>query len=267
MPENWLIAVDLDGTLFHTDHQISERTLSTMHDVAKLGHRIVIVTGRSSHSSVPRLTSMPDGIHMLCSNGAYEYDRDSGTILWANKLSTSNSIEIRRIVLTHLPSASFGWETVNGLNYEDKFIDEAGGAHTLEQGGRHEQLGDMDIIKLFVRTPEQKGEELATSLDKLFNNEFEIASSGVPFVEITATGVNKGTALEKVATRLGFASNRTIAFGDNFNDMPMFQWAGESVAMGNAVAKLKALSTAHTLSHAEDGVAHYLTQRFIGASN
>lgn len=26
MQEKWLIAVDLDGTLFHTDHQVSSRT-------------------------------------------------------------------------------------------------------------------------------------------------------------------------------------------------------------------------------------------------
>lgn len=108
MQEKWLIAVDLDGTLFHTDHQISPRTMSAMHIVVERGHDLVIITSRSSHSSVPRLLSIPDCIRMICSNGSYEYDREKKKILWANCFPDSTSSKIRKKILDKLQSASFG---------------------------------------------------------------------------------------------------------------------------------------------------------------
>lgn len=265
MLEKWLIAVDLDGTLFHTDHQISARTMNTVHSVVELGHSMVILTGRSSYSSVWRLLSIPAATRLMCSNGAYEYDREKQDVVWANTLPASHSVEIRRRILDHLPAASFGWEVASGLSYENKFIDEAGGSDTLEQGGRHEPMGEFDVFKLFVRTPEQRSGVLARSIQEYFGSEIEVSSSGAPFVEITAAGTNKGAALAKVASELGFASDRTIAFGDNLNDVSMLQWAGESVAMGNAIPEIRSIANAHAHSNAEDGVAQYLDNKFIAS--
>ena len=263
MLEKWLIALDLDGTLFHTDHQISVRTTNTLLKVAELGHQIVIITGRSSHSSVPRLHSVPVGTRVLCSNGAYEYDRHNQGVVWSSMLPASSAVDIHRKIQHRLPTASFGWESMSGLSYEQKFMDEAGGAHTLEQGGVSEPIGRVDIFKLFVRTPEHKGGALAGVLQELFGSELEISSSGVPFVEITAAGTNKGTALAKTASNLGFEADLTMAFGDNLNDVPMLQWASESVAMGNAISEIQSIASAHAKSNAEDGVARYLENKFL----
>lgn len=258
MQDKWLIAVDLDGTLFNADYQISSRTLNTMHSVVKRGHSMVIVTGRSSHSAMPRLQSIPAGIRIVCANGAYEYGRTEQSIVWAHYLSASVVTGVKQRILDELPDASFGWEAVSGLNYEPKFIKEAGGAHTLEQGGEKAASEQCDVLKLFVRTPTQKGSELAVTLREILGGDVEVSSSGAPFAEATAGGINKGSALARVASELGFKSNRTIAFGDNQNDVPMLRWAGESVAMDNALQEVKTIASKHTLSNSEDGVAHFL---------
>ncbi|HYY30547.1 MAG TPA: HAD-IIB family hydrolase, partial [Chthoniobacterales bacterium] len=51
-------------------------------------------------------------------------------------------------------------------------------------------------------------------------------------------GVNKATALEKVAREFGIQREQVLAFGDGENDVPMLTWAGLGVAMkhGNAAA-------------------------------
>lgn len=263
MQENWLIAVDLDGTLFHTDHHVSKRTLKAVHEVVKLGHSFVVVTGRSAHSALPKLSGMPADTAIICSNGAYEYDRANEEVVWANTLSSANALELRRRIVEQLPTASFGWEATSGIEFEQEFAKEAGGAHTLEQGGVQAPLGSADIYKLFVRTPERNGSALAGKLRNILAGGIEVSSSGAPFAEITAVGVNKGAALSEIASRLGFESSRTIAFGDNQNDVSMLEWAGESVAMGNAVPELTSIADAQTLSNAEDGVAHYLEHKFL----
>lgn len=262
MLKKWLIAVDLDGTLFHTDRQISTRTLNAMNRVVEHGHSMVIVTGRSFHSALPRLLSIPDDTRLVCSNGAYEYDRGKKEMVWANYVPSLLAVAIRRKVLEQLPTASFGWESLNGLSYESKFTDEAGGAHTLEQGGFHEALSETDVLKIFVRSPEQRGIDLARTLKEILGRDLEISTSGVPFVEITAKGINKGTALARVASDLGIKPDYTMAFGDNHNDAPMLRWVGESVAMENAIPEIRAMTKHTTLSNANDGVAHFLESKF-----
>lgn len=266
MKQKRLIAVDLDGTLFNAEHRISDRTLETMHVLIERGHTMLVITGRSSHSALPRLTDIPDSVRLICSNGAYEYNRQSQAIEWAHFLSAQQVTYIRQQVADAMPSASFGWESAAGLNYEEQFLVEAGGAHTLEQGGGRESIGQRDALKLFVRAPEQNGAAVAAVVRELLEKNVEVSSSGAPFAEITAAGVNKGRALEKIATELGFSTRQTMAFGDNDNDTSMLQWAGESVAMANALEPVKAIASAITLSNSEDGVADYLEKNLIGSA-
>lgn len=81
----WLIATDLDGTLFNTVRQNFKRSLDTLHSVAERGHTLVIITGRSLHSAGPKLQLIPEGIRLPSYNGAYECDFKSQEILWANR--------------------------------------------------------------------------------------------------------------------------------------------------------------------------------------
>lgn len=262
--KTWLVAVDLDGTLFGDDHQISPRTARVLHAVADRGHSIVVVTGRSSFSAIARLTAIPSNARVLCSNGAYEYDRDNAKIHWSQTLSAQHVIALRQKLLNAIPSASFGWESELGLGFEQQFINEAGGAHTLEQGGGITALGQSDVFKLYMRTPKLVREALQRKVLSVLDDEAEVSSSGAPFVELTARGVDKASGLARVAADLGFTAASIVAFGDNQNDLPMLNWAGVGVAMGNALPDVKAIADTHTLSNVDEGVADYLERQLLG---
>lgn len=258
-----LIAVDLDGTLFGNNHEISPRTSSVLHEVASHGHGIVVVTGRSAHSAIPRLGSLPTNSRVVCANGAYEVDRSSGKILWSQPLLADSVIALRRRILNQLPDTSFGWETLNGLGFEDQFIEQAGGAHTLEQGGVRERLGECDVLKLYVRSRKWIRGDLQRQLVTVLGGEAEVSTSGAPFVELTAQGVDKASGLARVAKSMDLVASDTIAFGDNLNDLPMLNWAGESVAMGNAMDEVKAIATSVTSSNIDHGVAEMLEKKIL----
>jgi len=49
-----------------------------------------------------------------------------------------------------------------------------------------------------------------------------------------------------------------IAIGDNWNDVPMLEWAGLGVAMGSAVPEIQAKANLITLAEPGDGVAAVL---------
>lgn len=53
-----------------------------------------------------------------------------------------------------------------------------------------------------------------------------------------------------------------MAVGDQENDLTMLQFAGTSVAMGNAIPAVKQTARFETASNAEDGVALAI-ERFV----
>ena len=53
-------------------------------------------------------------------------------------------------------------------------------------------------------------------------------------------------------------SKETIAIGDDYNDVPMFQEVGLAIAMGNANDDVKAKADLVTKTNNEDGVAFIL---------
>ncbi len=54
-------------------------------------------------------------------------------------------------------------------------------------------------------------------------------------MEATAAGVDKSTAIRDFCLTQGISAERTMAFGDNGNDVTMLRAAGVGVAMGNAI--------------------------------
>lgn len=54
------------------------------------------------------------------------------------------------------------------------------------------------------------------------------------WVDVTAAGISKATALEKVRTELGVEPGDTVAVGDSENDVEMLGWAAHGWAMGHA---------------------------------
>jgi Cof subfamily protein (haloacid dehalogenase superfamily) len=74
-------------------------------------------------------------------------------------------------------------------------------------------------------------------------------------LEVTAKHVNKGEALKRMAAACGAEHDEILAIGNSYNDIPMFELAGQSAAMADADDAVKA-AAAHTVPRwDEDGVA------------
>lgn len=83
----------------------------------------------------------------------------------------------------------------------------------------------------------------------------EISSSWWNNFEVNPAGVTKGTALTRLADRLGIPMSQVMAIGDNDNDIPMLEQAGYGVAMGNATATAQRSAAWRTLNNDQHGVA------------
>jgi hydroxymethylpyrimidine pyrophosphatase-like HAD family hydrolase len=72
--------------------------------------------------------------------------------------------------------------------------------------------------------------------------------------EFAPGGISKWSAVQHLARDWGIADEEICAVGDDVNDIPMVRGAGLGVAMGNAVAELKAAADRVAPCHDSDGL-------------
>ena len=82
------------------------------------------------------------------------------------------------------------------------------------------------------------------------------------YLEIMNAAATKAKAIQFMEQYLGITADQVIAFGDNFNDLDMLQYAGLSVAMGNAPDAVKQAAKEVTANNNEGGIALVLNRVF-----
>jgi Cof subfamily protein (haloacid dehalogenase superfamily) len=91
-----------------------------------------------------------------------------------------------------------------------------------------------------------------------FDGRMYISKSLPYFLEFASPEVTKGSGLAFVAEHLGFARERTVAFGDGENDVELLEWAGYAVAVENAHEEVLAVADLVCPPVDEEGVAQVI---------
>ena len=90
-----------------------------------------------------------------------------------------------------------------------------------------------------------------------------VSYSSNRYMEFNKIGVDKGQGLKHLAQIIGVDLSECIAVGDNYNDLPMLEVAGLSVAAGNAVDDVKKVCDVVTKADNNEGVIAEIIERFI----
>lgn len=124
--------------------------------------------------------------------------------------------------------------------------------------------GMRDNFKIVYMGEENLLRDLSVHIDNIFGDALKYilapeAYVGCWFLTILHKDADKSHGIKSVSEYVGFDLGKLTVFGDNFNDLGMFELAGISVAMANAQKGVKEkadIVLAHT--NDEDGVAKYL---------
>ncbi|QQK79161.1 HAD family phosphatase [Salicibibacter cibi] len=286
-----LVAIDMDGTLLHTEKEISDRTVSAVQHLQRQGHAFIIATGRTLQDAKNIVTTAgipADGY--ICANGAMIADHKSH-ILTEKHLGLHVATDIASWL--HERHFYFHLATSAGLYTADDtyqfFLDDLNAyAHEKNDGGKmaaiirdqaDRQLNNMGVKML--PAPEDipsydftayKFLVLSLFPQKLqtiraawkSNPSIALTSSGRDNIELMPFDAEKGSGLTFMAKKLGIAPENTIAIGDNYNDLSMFETAGLSIAMGNAETDVKQYADMETADNDEDGVAKAIETYILG---
>jgi Cof subfamily protein (haloacid dehalogenase superfamily) len=108
---------------------------------------------------------------------------------------------------------------------------------------------------VFVGTDHTAFERVVEGL----GGEFHVITGTIPHLgrgsgEVTLHGVNKGSTILQLLSRLGLDAADAIGIGDSSNDIEMLEACGVGIAMGNASAEVKAVADEATTAVLDDGV-------------
>jgi len=223
---------------------------------------IVILTARPPR--VARVIAEAAGTRgpLICCNGALVYDPEADAVLGHAPLAAAHAAALVVALRAAVPGACFAVEMETRFGQEPAWaaLVAAAVGEPFETGtpsllADALELCRVDVTKLIVRHPEHSVEALAEVVRELAGAGAAVTHSGGPFVELSAAGVDKASALAALCADLAIPAGDVIAFGDMPNDLPMLRWAGRSVAVANAHPAVLAAADEITASNAEDGVA------------
>ena len=93
--------------------------------------------------------------------------------------------------------------------------------------------------KILAMVPVEIQNEVYQTFYKEFGEKCYVTNSGASLVEVCNKTYSKGTAMEFLSNYYGVPLEKTLAIGDQQNDVPMLERAGLGIAVKNAQNSLK----------------------------
>lgn len=265
-----LVVSDLDGTLLDPDCRISAGALPAVRLLRERGIAFTIATGRGFFLTRPLAARLDLQTPAILSGGALIARFPAGEVIDAQPLALRDAaalLEYGRAaglgvsfhevdgVLAEAPDPVWERSTArNWLPEEPQRVAAYTRSSDLLEGRMHPPLR----VDLFG--PAEIIEAAASALPGRFPH-LQILKV-VGHLEITRAGVNKGSAVRRLAQTLDLPLSSVAVLGDDINDLSMFAEAGVSIAMGNAHPTLKAFASTVVPPNSEGGFAwaveHYL---------
>jgi Cof subfamily protein (haloacid dehalogenase superfamily) len=256
-----LLVIDLDGTLYTSERQVTARVHTALATAKQNGLQPVIVTGRGRRGAENALKTLEMDLPYICSAGALLRSGLGGETLQAWTFHAHN--ELRHVIsFTRQYGTGLITETLEGVPYwfgpdsMSEIMDPFTAQETTKSIRSYEPETDFDrpLLKVTITAdPEHLVE--AEKIVRAECPSIHQVYSGIQYIDLTAEGVNKGSALQTLAASLNLQSEEVAAIGDQAIDLTMLQVAGLPIAMSNAVPELRQAARWIAPSNDEDGVA------------
>lgn len=269
-PKIHIIALDLDGTLFNRDRQITPYTKEQIKKAVDRGIAVVISTGRP-YVGLPLEEAAVLGIrYAITTNGAAVYEIPTRTCLYEKCMSEDFSWKILGEVLKkHVHLDAF----VHGDAYTQTSTLEVVRHSSLPESTRNyilttrDQVEDISAffkknhLRLQKATINFEIESDGRFVDReetkellLSYPQIQVVCGGYNNLEFTSAGVTKGAGLRFLCEHLNIPIESAMVCGDSENDKDIMEAAGFAVAMGNAEREIKEIADYVTATNEEDGV-------------
>ncbi|MFA7636257.1 MAG: HAD family hydrolase [Monoglobales bacterium] len=234
--ENMLLISDIDGTLIGHSWEISKENIQAATYFMENGGFFSYATGRQTHVAQKIIDQLKPNAPVICYNGAAIYDYLDKKYLWSAPLENDIAHIITDIA-----------ENCPNVNIE---INTADYIYVLKQSAssfpRYQRLVPLfkivDSVNevplpwlkiVFVMESDYMPVVRSYVESQPYYKDFQFGQSASFLYELLSFGINKGSALPHLVKNLGHI-NKTIAVGDNENDIELLRAADVGYAVADA---------------------------------
>ncbi len=266
-----MLVTDLDGTLLRSDRTIAAPTLTALHNLSSRDVVRVVATGRSLGSALSVLPENTPLDFLIFSSGAgiveWGAAREAAPLLSSAQLTADQLADAVRYCLNHkfefmihepAPHCHrFGYlasEAASGTLSDDlsaRIARRAGSARALERTAPPDDEGPLfgvswtgpacQVVALPPPGDHKKiHADASAALPGLLLIRTTSPIDGESlWLEFFPPEVSKGHASHWLAERLEIPHSRTLAVGNDYNDLGLLTWAKTSVVVSNAPQELR----------------------------
>ena len=244
-----LIVSDFDGTLVKKDGTISEENRRAIDEYIACGGKFAISTGRMTSGILHRARELGLKGLISCCQGAIIVDIESGKTIMEGRLPLKSTIAACK----KMEEMDLHIQVYDSWEYYSNKDDEALKSYERGVGKKAVLVLDKPLSQFVAETSLRsykvlamvKHEENEKVLAALTAENFEgctTTRSSRSLVEVINQNFSKGTAVQFIAKHYGIPLEKTVAVGDQQNDIPMIEVAGLGIAVQNADEGLKAVA-------------------------
>ncbi|MGO2696462.1 sugar-phosphatase [Bavariicoccus seileri] len=257
-----LIAIDVDGTLLDSKHQLTQPVIDAITEARSKGIYVVIATGRPLPGIKPFLEQLnynSPNEYAITYNGSLVQEIATGKALVHYELSKDDYAYVDQVTRDfgtyyHAIDADHIYTSLEDMSWYTSRE-----SYLVRMPIRYRALeaipDDKNFTKMMVIDTKEGLDAFIASLDDTFTTRFNTLRSENYYLEILNPKASKGHALKSLAEHLGLEPDEVMALGDNENDLDMIQYAGYGVAMANSNPIVLKEANFITGSNDEAGVA------------
>lgn len=255
-----LVVSDLDGTLLAPDMTIPKQNIEAIQLFCALGGHFTIATGRSIEAVRIYLNQLPIQVPVILYNGGLVYDFQKEVALHTCFLPEKGK-EVFSTLANAFPTIG---NEVMAENFRIYLTNASAYTYAHTQDEQLDYLiADYRCVKqewfkaLFACAPSEQAQliEMAKTIP---SDGFYFVPTSKVYFELMPDNASKGNALQFLYNYLHIEKENTIAIGDYYNDITLFEHAGYSVAMEGAPPTIKEMANEVTASSENGGVGEFL---------
>lgn len=244
------IVSDLDGTLLRSDGRLSSFSLTAIEQARASGLFFAAATARTPRA----LRRIPGVEHLgivVCANGAVVWDAASDVISEQHCFAVARLRAAVARCRQARPTLAWAHLSPDTMYAETTYL-ATRKRHDAELVADVTSIGDeVPVVAVAVR---EAGQNAASFFDVVASGFAGVGTPSlacVPTLDVAPLGVSKATTVARVLRRFGHQPEETVVFGDMPNDLPLFRWAGRSLATANADSIVLAAAD-EVIGHCDD---------------
>ena len=265
-----LLVLDLDGTLYNSATELTEANRRALLAAQEKGVRVALASGRAYFGlkGLCAELDMPQhGGFVIGNNGQDLYDFQQGTLTKGAKVCREACLQMMEVAKRRGLEV-FAHNNEVGAFYAPPGVrrlhPDRGNKRYDEKTGFFEgEDGDLDKIGIYMMgEDEAESYEILRELRELIEPKAQCVMVNLVCIELVPPGMDKVNGIDLIVERYGLAREEVLVMGDGQNDLGMAR-KYPFVAMGNALAEVKAAAIRETLTNDADGVAYEIRRTIL----